>query len=128
MVADLVSDCYCGKKSEGTFFIIVVGVDGGPLSFSVGATAASAGDVPSIEGGLVMRTPGLFGTKTFTLAGPAAWLSATAVASYTVMTMGMGMGELSLAPGAVVGIDLGLNLMGGISIPVHSAGPRACVR
>ena len=72
-------------------------------------------------------TPGIFGPKTWTLVGPFSWISATAAwgvgPSWTAMYMGMGIGEIGLIPGAAFGIDIGLDALGGVSIPIY-LGPQ----
>jgi RHS repeat-associated protein len=112
MVGMFESECRMGKKGKGFYVMAMAGVMLGPpwVPVSVAITSAS------------LITPGLFGTSPWTLVGPFTWISATggwAVnLSYTVMYMGMGIGEMSWVPGIVLGIDIGIDVMGGIALPI----------
>jgi RHS repeat-associated protein len=108
--AVLNSDCHFGKKSSGIYLMGAVGATWGPLPVSMGIAF------------IKLQTPGLWGPAAWTLVGPFSWISATASwgvgVSWTAMYMGMGIGELGWIPGLAIGIDIGLDIMGGVSIPL----------
>jgi RHS repeat-associated protein len=116
-VAILESKCYMGKKAKGVYAMAAAGGVLAPpwLPISEGVALIS------------LITPGIFGAKSWTLVGPFSWISATAAwgvgPSWTAMYMGMGIGEIGLIPGAAFGIDIGLDALGGVSIPIY-LGPQ----
>ena len=98
----------------------------------MGAVGGMVGPIPFSEAVamITVQTPGIFGPKPWTLIGPFSWTSATAAwgfgGGWTAMYMGMGIGEIRLMPGAVYGIDIGLDAMGGLSIPIYMSGLSDC--
>jgi len=119
-VAILESQCHSGQKSKGIYFMAAAG----------GVLAPPW--LPISEGVALINliTPGIFGPKPWTLVGPFSWLSATASwgvgPSWTAMYMGMGIGEIGLIPGAAFGIDIGLDALGGVSIPLYLGPVTSC--
>lgn len=100
------------KKSDGSIVKIEC------LIYSIGI-AVAAPPLSGYQTSLEITTPGIFGYKSWALAGPVTYVSATAAVGVGVTSgtihIGSGIGELSIFSG-VRGYDIGLDWMEGWSI------------
>jgi hypothetical protein len=98
------------KKGRGIYLVALFG-------YSLGLPANVSG------GKIKVNTPAIYGTNPWILGGLFTWISAAASwgvgPSKTVVYMGMGIGELNWKLDLLFGIDIGIDMLGGVSVPLY---------
>jgi RHS repeat-associated protein len=113
IIADLHSVPTNGRKAmKAKYMIIMAG-----LSYGIRYLPPAAYTWGDVE----LEIPALFDSPGY-LQGPASWISATAVIdkgrSYTMMTLGYALGDLSIYPEPIEGYDIAIDFMFGASIMI----------
>ncbi|MFX0142137.1 MAG: hypothetical protein ACFFDN_51340 [Candidatus Hodarchaeota archaeon] len=103
------SKCINGEKGSGIFLMLMARATLGlPLNQSLGK--------------FKIKTPGIYGPSPWTLVGKFTWIVGAAAYgggfSFTAeMYMGMGIGTIGFD--WAFGLDFGIDVMGGISLPIY---------
>ena len=114
LIADITSECRNQSKANGKYLLYFMGATVGWLPANL-----SHADI-------TLTGPGIIGLEPKLLSGPAIWMSGSAVVgkglSYSVLYMGMGIGNISpyFEDNAAYGVDVGVDIMSGISILLNS--------